>query len=152
MNELFIVSNDRFFLKNGNLYNSNKNTFTVINCFKKLKKIFLIARTTHKKLRFNNKANNIKIINISEILKIKNLVKQRKVLVISLTPYNFFVICILLILGVNKKYIHLYLRSDGFQEYSIKFGIVGKLVYYLMLNFLKKKIKYLDLFKFITRY
>ncbi len=143
MNELFIVSNDRFFLKKGNLYNSNKNTFTVINCFKNLKKTILIARTTYKKLRFNNKVKNIKIINIFEILKIKNLVKQRKVLVISLTPYNFFVICILLILGVNKKYIFLYLRSDGFQEYSIKFGIVGKFVYYLMLNFLKKKLNIL---------
>ena len=144
MNELFLVSNDKFFLKKKDLYNSNKNTFTVINCFKNLKRVSLIARTTNKKLKFSNKINNIKIINFLKIFKIKNQFKQKKTLVISLTPYNFLIVCTLLILGIKKKNIYLYLRSDGFQEYSIKFGIAGKIIYNLMLNLLKKRLNILS--------
>ena len=50
MSEIFIVSNDRFFFKKNEFFNSNKNTFTIINCFKKLKKVYLIARISKKKL------------------------------------------------------------------------------------------------------
>ena len=32
MSEVFIVSNDRFYKEKNNFFNSNKNTFTIINC------------------------------------------------------------------------------------------------------------------------
>ena len=47
MSEIIIVSNDKFFLKK-KFFNSNKNTFTIINCFNKFKKIYLIARISKK--------------------------------------------------------------------------------------------------------
>ena len=52
MKNVFIVSNDKFFLNKKNIYNSNKNTFTIVNCFNKFKKIYLIARESKKKTYF----------------------------------------------------------------------------------------------------
>ena len=91
MREIFIVSNDRFFFDRKIFYNSNKNTFTIINCFKKLKKVYLVARKSTIKLKFTNKINNIQFIDLLRLLKIINRIKQRKIIVISLTPFNFLV-------------------------------------------------------------
>ena len=144
MSEIFVVSNDKFFFQKNEFFNSNKNTFTIINCFKKLKKVYLIARTSREKLKFKNKIGNTKIINLFKIFQIQNQIKRRKILIISLTPYNFLISYILIILGVNKKNIFLFLRSDGFYEYSIKFGIIGKFIYGIMLNLLKKRLNILS--------
>ena len=137
MREIFIVSNDRFFFDRKIFYNSNKNTFTIINCFKKLKKVYLVARKSTIKLKFTNKINNIQFIDLLRLLKIINRIKQRKIIVISLTPFNFLVSSILVLLGVKKKNFFLFLRSDGFKEYEIKFGLIVHLVYGVMLNVLK---------------
>ena len=48
MRKIFIVSNDRFYIQKKEFFNSNKNTFTIINCFKKFKNIYLIARKSKK--------------------------------------------------------------------------------------------------------
>ena len=144
MSEIFIVSNDRFFFKKNEFFNSNKNTFTIINCFKKLKKVYLIARISKKKLKFKNKIGNTQIINLFKIFEIKNQIRKRKILIISLTPYNFLISYILVILGVNKENMYLFLRSDGFQEYSIKFGKMGGYIYASMLNLLEKRLNILS--------
>ena len=49
MDEIFIISNDRFHVNKKNFFNSNKNTFTIIKLFQKLKKIYLIARTSRQR-------------------------------------------------------------------------------------------------------
>ena len=54
MNEIFIISNDRFYFKKKDFFNSNKNTFAIINSFKKLKKVYLIARISKQKLIFKS--------------------------------------------------------------------------------------------------
>lgn len=150
MNKILIVSNDKFYIKNKKFYNSNKNTFTIINSLKKIKKIYLVARKTKLKTAFNKKFNNVNIINLSSLfLKINNF-RDTKILVISLTPYNFFVSIMLLILGAKKKNFFLFLRSDGFIEYKVKFGIVGYYLYGLMFYFLKNKLKILSCSKSIT--
>ena len=144
MSEIFIVSNDRFFLDKKNFFNSNKNTFTIINCFKKLRKVYLIARKSAIRLKFKNKINNIELLDLFGLFKILNLVKQRKIIVVSLTPYNFLISFIMILLGIKKKNIFLFLRSDGFIEYKIKFGLIGYLVYGVMFNLLKKNITILS--------
>ena len=138
MSEIFVVSNDKFFFQKNEFFNSNKNTFTIINCFKKLKKVYLIARISKQKLIFKKKIGNVETINLFKIFKIKDEIKKRKILIISLTPYNFLIFCILSILGVSKKNMYLFLRSDGFKEYSVKFGKVGEVIYSIMLNLIKK--------------
>ena len=150
MSEIFIVSNDRFFLDKKNFFNSNKNTFTIINCFKKLRKVYLIARKSAIRLKFKNKINNIELLDLFGLFKILNLVKQRKIIVVSLTPYNFLISFIMILLGIKKKNIFLFLRIDGFIEYKIKFGLIGYLVYGVMFNLLKKNITILSCSKSLT--
>ena len=137
MDEIFIISNDRFHVQRKEFFNSNKNTFTIINCFKKFKKIYLIARTSKKKEKFKEKIYNTKLISVYKIFKFKNEIKKGKTLIISLTPYNFLVGCILILMRIKKKNLFLFLRSDGYEEYSIKFGKLGGFLYYAMLNFIK---------------
>ena len=150
MSEIFIVSNDRFFFNRNIFYNSNKNTFTIINCFKRLRKVYLIARKSTIKLKFKNKINNIEFIDSLKLLKILNQIKQRKIIVVSLTPYNFFVSLILILIGIKKKNIFLFLRSDGFKEYEIKYGLIGYLVYGVMFNLLKQNLTILSCSKLLT--
>ena len=143
MSEIIIVSNDKFFLKKKKFFNSNKNTFTIINCFNKFKKIYLIARISKKDLKFGKNIKNIQIVSFLKIFRIKNQIKNKEVLIISLTPYNFLISFLLIIIGADRKNMYLFLRSDGFYEYSINFGIIGKLIYGIMLNFLKKRLNIL---------
>ena len=103
MSEIIIVSNDKFFLKKKKIFNSNKNTFTIINCFNKFKKIYLIARISKKKYKFGEYIRNIQILDILKIFKIQNQIKNKKILIISLTPYNFLISFLLIIIGADKK-------------------------------------------------
>ena len=139
MDEIFIISNDRFHVNKKNFFNSNKNTFTIISCFKKLKKIYLIARTSRQREKFRNKISNLKLVNISQIYRLREKIKEKKTLMISLTPYNFLVACIFIFMGVKKSNLFLFLRSDGYKEYSIKYGKLGGFFYYVMLSLVKKR-------------
>ena len=150
MNEIFLVSNDRFYLEKKSFFNSNKNTFTIISCFKNFKRINLIARISNKKLRFKKQFSNTKITNAINLFHKRFEIKHRKILVISLSPYNFFISCLLLILGANKKNMFLFLRSDGYEEYKIKLGIIGYYFYGAMLGILKKRLNILSCSKSLT--
>ena len=150
MSEIFIVSNDKFYIEKKNFFNSNKNTFTIINCFKKFKRINLIARNSKKKLRFKERLSNTKIINIFSLFERKFEIKNTKILIISLSPFNFLISCLLLILGASKKNIYLFLRSDGYEEYRIKLGNIGYYLYGFMLGILKKKLNILACSKSLT--
>ena len=83
-------------------------------------------------------------------MKKKKEIKSKKILIISLSPYNFFISCLLLILGANKKNMYLFLRSDGYEEYKIKLGIVGYFFYGLMLGILKERLNILSCSKSLT--
>ena len=84
------------------------------------------------------------------LFKKKDNIRLNKILIISLTPYNFFVSCVLILLGAREKNTFLFLRSDGYEEYRIKFGIIGYFFYGLMLGFLKKKFNILSCSKNLT--
>ena len=150
MDEIFIISNDKFYVQKKEFFNSNKNTFTIINCFRKFENIYLVARKSKKKLKFKEKFSNIKIINIFSLFEKKFDIQNTKILIISLTPYNFLISCLLLILGANKKNFFLFLRSDGFEEYRIKLGMVGYYLYGIMLAILKKRLNILSCSKSLT--
>lgn len=140
MKEIFIISNDKFYVKKKDFFNSNKNTFTIINCFKKLKKIYLFARTSKNKGLFRRKMSNTELIGVNRIFEFKERIRKQKTLIISLTPYNFFIAYIFTLIGVRKKNLFLFLRSDGYQEYTIKYGKLGGLIYNMMLGFIKNKL------------
>jgi glycosyltransferase involved in cell wall biosynthesis len=66
--------------------------------------------------------------------------ENAKFLFISLTPFNLFVFLFLKFF-LKKKNLYLYLRSNGFKEYEIIFGYLGKLFYHLMLSIVINNVK-----------
>ena len=150
MEKVFIVSNDKFYLSNNGFFNSNKNTYTIINSISRFCKVYLIARKTKLKKKFYMNLNNVSFLGIQKLFNKTNKIQNSKVLIISLTPFNFFICLILKILGAKKKNFYLFLRSDGFEEYKIKFGKLGYLTYWLMLTILKDKLNILSCSRSLT--
>ena len=61
----------------------------------------------------------------------KNL--DSKFLIISISPYTFFICLFLRFYGKTPI---VYLRSDGYGEYKAILGSLGKLIYHLMFSFI----------------
>ncbi len=152
MTKILIISNDKFFfLKKNYYFNSNKNTFTIINSLKHFKKVYLFCRSTNKKQKFKEKIqNNIELVKFKNIFNLLSEIKNLKILIISLTPFSFFLSLLLIIFGADKKKFFLFLRSDGFLEYKVKFGKIGYLIYAFMFYTLKNRTKILSCSKFLT--
>ena len=59
---------------------------------------------------------------------------------ISITPFNFFVL-IKMIFFKKKIKGFVFLRSDGFLEYKIRYGFFGYILYFAMFHIIKTKLK-----------
>jgi len=133
MKKLFIISNESVFNYEGNFFCDNIDMKTTPEGFSKNFNVSIIARKS-KKIR-SHKINllNIKTYGniISYLIGIFSSLKEndQKYLIISISPFTFFA-CVLL--RIFKKKSLVYLRSDGYEEYKKKFGIIGKLIYHLM--------------------
>ena len=152
MTKVLIISKNKFFISKKNyFFNSNKNTFTIINSFKNFKKVYLFCRSTNKKQRFKEKIkNNIEFIKFKNIFNLLSEVKNLKILIISLTPFSFFLSLMFILFGANKKKFFLFLRSDGFLEYEVKLGKIGYFIYGVMFYILKNRTTILSCSKFLT--
>lgn len=137
---LYIVSNDKFY---NDKYLNHNDLGSIINCFQKNFRINIIARSTKRKLKFLILQKKIQFLNFFSIKTINNIRladKKAKFLFISLTPFNLInYLFIKFFLG--KKNFYLYLRSNGFKEYEIIFGYLGKLFYHLMLRLVINNVK-----------
>ena len=150
MKKIFIVSNDKFYIENKNFYNSNKNTFTILKSLNEFSEVCLIARKNNLKEKFHMSFNNVYFLKIINLINKISDIGNSKALIISLTPFNFLVSAVLILMGMKKKNFYLFLRSDGFEEYRIKFGKLGFYIYWLMLNILKNKLNILSCSRSLT--
>ena len=152
MTKIIIISNDKFYIsKKKYFFNSNKNTFTILNGFKNFRRLYFYCRYSKKKPKFGKKIpKNLEFINLKKLLFLLKNLKNFKIVIISLTPFNFMISLICKIIGVEKEKIFLFLRSDGFIEYKVKFGKIGYFFYGIMFYFLKNKTNILTCSKFLT--
>ena len=127
MKDLYILSNDKIWFSN-RYYTSNNDLDNIISCLNKNYKINLVSRKSSKKLNFLI-SNKIKIFNLNDINE-----KKINILLISITPFNFFAFFYLLMFKNIDLKGFVYLRSDGFLEYKYRYGILGYLFYDLMLR------------------
>lgn len=138
--KLLIISNDKIFIRN-RYYTSNNDLNTILESFTGNTDTYLIARKYYKKLNFSidaiSRKNKIFFLSLSELKKLsKNFKDNCKILMISITPFNFFIFFYLkYILRVKIKG-HLYLRSDGFKEYEVKYYKFGYFIYYFLFKIL----------------
>ena len=136
--KFLIISNDKIYYKK-NYYTSNNDLNTILSSFNNKIETYLIARKSGQRLDFI--INGVKKNNFfyKRLLQLKNIKSIYKILVISVTPFNFFIIFYLkYILRINFKGF-VYLRSDGYKEYTKKYGIIGYFVYnFFFLNLLQQ--------------
>lgn len=137
---LYIISNDKFYNEK---YLNHNDLGSIINCFQKNFRINIIARSTKRKFKFLILQKKIQFLNFFSIKTINNIRladKKAKFLFISLTPFNL-INYLFIKFFLRKKNFYLYLRSNGFKEYEIIFGYLGKLFYHLMLRLVINNVK-----------
>ena len=134
MNKIYLVSNDKIWFSKKR-YTSNNDLNNIITCLNKNYDINLICRNSFKKFNFQLD-ENFKHFKFNKILE-----KKINILLISITPYNFFVLFYLSIIKKVDIKGFVYLRSDGFLEYKYRYGLLGYFFYYLMFYFITKKLK-----------
>jgi len=138
--KLFIISNESISNQNNLFFCDNVDLKTLPEEFSKKIDTILVARTSVKErtklININN--NKIKIFNkIFFYLNFlnKSFNKNNIYLAVSITPYTFLGCVLIYFKGVRP---FLYLRSDGFKEYKIIVGFIGRFIYGVMFYFLCK--------------
>ena len=135
-NQVTIISNESIFENGNGFFCDNIDMKSIPEELSKNFEILLISKRSKKK-RFH-KINFAKIITASNIFSyLFNILKtfekkEKKYLLISITPYTFFA-C--LILFVFRKKIFIYLRSDGYEESRAILGFIGYYIYHIMFVF-----------------
>jgi len=143
MKKLYLVSNDQVWLSK-KTYTSNNDLDNIISCLNKNYDLRLICRESRKKLKFliRDKIKHCYFNKISE--------KELKILLISITPYNFFVLIYLIFFKKLSIKGYVYLRSDGFLEYKYRYGLLGYYFYFFMFFFIKRYLKIVSCSKNFT--
>lgn len=135
-NNLYVISNDKIFKdENGFLYGPNNDLDSILSSVKAKFDVYLIARKTKKKNKFQ--------LSKTKIFDKKKIKKDMKVLMISLTPYNFLILFYLIYIKNINISGYIYFRSDGFLEYRFRYGSFGYFFYFLMFSFIKKKLDFI---------
>ena len=142
MKHLYIIVNEKIYGDKKNFFCENKDIQSIVNYLTFKYYIILISRYSKfiKPFKLNKifKVFNFKLIKILLFFKLFiNHSKKKKVLIISITPFNFITF-ILFKYFYNCKF-YLYLRSNGYEEYK---NILGKKYVWI----------YDFMFKYITKY
>jgi glycosyltransferase involved in cell wall biosynthesis len=142
MKKLNIIMNEKIYNDEFFFYSENIDCKSIIEGLKEKFDIKLFARKTNLKKNNKLKFDNIFLSNniFSYLLKIfLSLKKSGSIyLIISITPYTFFAYLILFFFSKN---IFLYLRSDGFKEYSSILGSKWTFLYSIMFYIITNKTK-----------
>tara|TARA_B100001057_G_C22851329_1_gene951101 strand:+ start:2294 stop:3319 length:1026 start_codon:yes stop_codon:yes gene_type:complete len=144
-NTLLIISNDKIY-NNKYYYTSSNDLNLVLGSFKKKIKTYLLGRNSKNVLKFRlssiSKINKINFLHYSFLFKNKKLKSEiSKILMISITPFNFTIFLFLIFFSKLNLDGFVYLRSDGYKEYQKRYGYVGFMIYHLMFKFVTKKFK-----------
>tara|TARA_B100000035_G_scaffold315443_1_gene336259 strand:+ start:9120 stop:10124 length:1005 start_codon:yes stop_codon:yes gene_type:complete len=142
MKKLYLISNDKIYCTK-RYYTSNNDLNNIITCLNGDYKIHLISRKSLKKYDYLI-TKKFKLADIKDVD--EDIIN---VLMISITPFNFLTLMKLIYLG-KKLRGFVYLRSDGFLEYQIRYGILGYYAYFFMFFVIKKYLKILSCSKNFT--
>ena len=134
--KLFIFTNESIFLQDGKFFCDNIDLKSTPEGLNKKFEVNVFGRKSSKKRAHEIKLKKLKIFSnifsyLSEV-KRSSKIENTKFLVISISPYTFFVCLLLRLYG---KIPIVYLRSDGYGEYKAILGSVGIFIYHLMFSF-----------------
>ncbi len=132
-NNLYIITNESIYYKDGNYYCDNIDLKSIPESFNKETNVFVIGRKSKTPRSKKIDIENIKVSsNIFFYLYFvfRSFLKKKKTyLIISISPYTFAASLFLKVF-IKKQFI--YLRSDGYKEYKSILGFVGPFIYHLM--------------------
>jgi glycosyltransferase involved in cell wall biosynthesis len=126
MKDLYIIINERVYYDNKNYYCENKDIQSIVNYLLYKRFLIIISRYSVSvrpfKLKKVSKFFNFKFAKtFNFFIFLSNLSKKKKkILIISITPFNFIIFLIFKIFFNCKFY--LYLRSNGYEEYETILG------------------------------
>tara|TARA_Y100000816_G_scaffold287385_1_gene270022 strand:+ start:6483 stop:7478 length:996 start_codon:yes stop_codon:yes gene_type:complete len=143
MKKIYLITNDKIWFS-GKRYTSNNDLNNIITSLNNDYNVNLICRKSSKELNFELTEN----FNHFDLAKIND--KSLDVMLISITPYNFFILFYLLLVKRINIRGFVYLRSDGFLEYKYRYGFIGYFIYLIMFSLIKKKLKILSCSKYFT--
>ena len=138
-NTLYLISNEKIFQNNEMFFCDNLDMKSTPEGLNKHFDVKIIARKS--KVNRLQKLNLRTIKTFSNILSyVLEIIKSSKhnnsqFLIISLNPFTFLAGIVLILLG-RKPY--LYLRSNGYDEYKIILGFLGKFIYHLMFTIITR--------------
>ena len=131
--DLIIINNEKISKKLNNFYCDNIDLKSIPEDLNESFNVTVIARSSKIDRKRKINISNVEIApNIIKFLfNIYKTFKKKDVtyLIISITPYTFFSY---LLLFVFRKKIHVYLRSNGYEEYKAILGPIGPIIYYFM--------------------
>jgi glycosyltransferase involved in cell wall biosynthesis len=141
MKELYVIVNEKIFSNKNLFFCENKDIQSTVNYLADKYNLILISRYSRSVKPFVLKkvyrVFNIKLINFFIFFKfILNLFKKKKILIISITPFNFIIFLIFKFFSHSKFY--LYLRSNGYEEYERILGKKYIWIYDLMFKYITK--------------
>ena len=144
MKKIYLISNDKVWLSDKK-FTSNNDLDNIITCLNSEYDVNLVCRKSDKKLHFplNEKTSFCELKNIQE--------RNINILLISITPFNFFSLLYLLFFKRINFRGFVYLRSDGFLEYKYRYGLIGYYSYYIMFSIIKKYLQILSCSKNFTK-
>ena len=134
--KLFIFTNESIFLQDEKFFCDNIDLKSSPEGLNKKFEVNLFGRKSSKKRAHEIKLRKLKIFSnifsyLSEVIR-STKIENTKFLVISISPYTFFVCLFLRFYGKTPI---VYLRSDGYGEYKAILGSVGIFIYHLMFSF-----------------
>jgi len=133
--KLFIFSSESISVEDDKYFCDNLDLKSTPEGLNKKFEINLFGRKSFKKRSHEIKLKRIKVFNnfFSYLSQVKNATKSvdSKFLIISITPYTFFISLFIKILG-HKPIV--YLRSDGYGEYKAILGKIGSVIYHFMFS------------------
>jgi glycosyltransferase involved in cell wall biosynthesis len=138
MKELYIIVNEKIYGDGNNYFCENKDIQSIFNYLSYKYNLIVISRYSAflKPFRLNKvlKIFNLRLLSLFKFfIFLFSYSRKKKILIISITPFNFIIFLIFKIIFIGKFY--LFLRSNGYEEYQ---NILGK--------------KYIWIYDFMFRY
>lgn len=147
--KFIIICNEKIYRNRGIIKSNSYDLENILEAFKGFDAKLFCRKGTINNCEYKFSIKFLKLISFLDMIKLSHK-SNLKILLISITPFNFIFFLILKILRRKKVQGFLYLRSDGFKEYNIKFGIIGKIIYSIFFYILTKITKVISCSKSLS--
>ena len=124
MKKLLLLTNDHLKFETNSISSDFNDTINIIQAISKNNFLYFFCRKKNESGIFKTSLKKKIKLKLLDILSLS--LEDKSIFMISITPYNFIIYQFIKLF--NKKVSgFVYLRSDGYKEYSIKYGYFGRI-------------------------